>query len=925
MDNRLPVLTVKDVIVFPYLYMPLSIGREFSKKAIFTAIDQHNSNILVHLQRDPEMESPSEIADIYTTGALCKIIKMDAVPKTSSYKLLLQGIDRVELFHLEKKDDVLMGAVKTLNKIQLDLKQDKNKTLYESFLKDLVFLIEKGFFSENLVTIKELENPIATCYVLLSILQKPYANQKILEAEDTLYILNQTYREVLKQKELVSWRESIIEQARDSMTKNQKEYFLKEQMRVIKKELGEDQDSEADAYSKKLEEIKKHLSEENYKELQKGIKKIQNSFIESQEISVLKNYLDYVFDLPWYKKTEDTLNIIGVKKSLDKNHYDLTEVKERILEFLSVKKLNSASKGPILCFLGPPGSGKTSVAKALAKAIGRKCIRISLGGIKDEAEIRGHRRCIKDAYIISKNKSKIKIEDYVRDFEKGDQVLNGQNEYEDVLDFYEQVTDKTIKIKTERGFELEGTPDHPISVAYRVGELENITHSFKRLDELCVNDFILSCITYDYSDNCIPSTQEIFEKDKIISKEIIEKETKVYDLVLPDTHSFWSNGFISHNTYVGSMPGKIMQGMKQAGVINPVFILDEIDKLSSDFRGDPSSALLEVLDPEQNHTFRDHYINLEYDLSKVMFIATANNLETIPAALIDRLEIIKISGYCEEEKIEIAKKFIVPRKTKDSGLKGHKDVSFSREVIKSIIRDYTKEFGVRELERQISKICRKIAKKKAENIITDPTTLSPDNVHNYLGAPKFNSTEDNRNDVGVATGLAWTQHGGEILKLESILIEEKGDTILTGRLGEVMQESAKIAISLIKRYKNDWNIPPGSFEDKRLHIHAPTGDVPKEGPSAGVALMSSMISCLKNKKIKDSIAMTGEITLTGKVLPVGGIKEKVLAAIRSNISMVILPKDNQKDFEIIPDFLTKKIEIKYVSHVTEALNILEIL
>ena len=758
---RLPILPVKDLVVFPHLYMPIAVGRDLSKKAVYKSIHEYNSEIIVVLQKDSKKEIPNKAEDLYSVGVLCKIIKFDHSSKNSSQKLLVQGFQRIRLRDVSEEKDYMVGDFTFVDNLKVDLAVDKNKILYDALIKDLVDIIERGFVSEALIPVKELENPIATCYLLLSITQQAVDNQAILESDNSYDIVNQAYKEILKKKNFFDMKENIVEKAKESMTKNQKEYFLKEQMRAIRKELGDDQDSDSDTYSKKFEAVEKFMSKSAKEEIQKAIKKIKTTYAESQEMSVLKSYLDYVFDLPWDAKTEDNIDISISKEILDSDHFGLLDVKERILEFLSVKKLNSKSKAPIICFLGPPGTGKTSFAKSISRAIGRESVRIALGGVKDESEIRGHRR-----------------------------------------------------------------------------------------------------------------------------------------------------------TYVGAMPGRIMQGMKQAGVVNPVFILDEIDKLSSDFRGDPSSALLEVLDPEQNNSFKDHYLNIEYDLSRVMFICTANNIETIPAALKDRLEIIKISGYCEEEKIEIAKKFILPKKIADSGLK-EKDVKFSDSILKDVIRHYTKEFGVRELERQISRTCRKVAKKKAGGSLKKGITLNKDLVREMLGPESFSSESDHKNGVGLVTGLAWTPYGGEILKLETMLIKERGDAILTGRLGEVMVESAKLGISLIKINGEAWGIDQALLENNRIHVHAPAGAVPKDGPSAGVALVSSMVSLLKNKKIKDSIAMTGEVTLTGRVLPVGGIKEKVLAAIRSGIKTVILPLANKGDFESASELLAGKISVKYVSNISE--------
>ena len=763
---RLPLLPVKDLVVFPSIYLPIFVGRDISKKAVFKAVGNFSSQILVVLQVDENNEDPSKMEDLHSVGVLCKVVKFDPISKTnlsstSNYKLLVQGLKKIKLKDIEKKDNILYADYDVLPNLKFDLNDQKNKVLYDSLIKDLVNIIEKGFVSEALIPVKELENPIATCYLLLSITQTAKENQKVLDSNDAKFVVEIAHREIGKQKNYYDLREDIVDQAKESMSKNQKEYFLKEQLKAIRKELGEDAESDVDTYEQKLKKIEPFINKASYEEVQKNIKKLKNSMSESYESSILRNYLDYVFELPWDKKSDDNLDINLAKKILDEDHYDLVEVKERILEFLSIRKLNPQSKGTIICFYGPPGTGKTSFAKSIARAINRESVRISLGGVKDESEIRGHRK-----------------------------------------------------------------------------------------------------------------------------------------------------------TYVGAMPGKIMQGMKQAGVKNPVFILDEIDKLSSDFRGDPSSALLEVLDPEQNNSFKDHYINLEFDLSKVMFICTANNVEAIPPALKDRLEIINIGGYCEEEKIEIAKKFIIAKTLKECGLTP-KELVFTKEAIVEIIRNHTKEYGVRELERKIARACRKLSKKKAEEGKIVPVKLVKENLIEYLGVDKYSTIEDHKNGVGIVTGLAWTPYGGEILKLETILINEKGETILTGRLGEVMQESAKICVSLIKKNFKKWGIDPKILINKRMHLHAPAGAVPKEGPSAGVALLCAMISLLLNKKIKDSIAMTGEITLTGKVWPVGGIKEKVLAAIRSNIKLVILPKDNQKDFESIPEVLRSKINVKYVSEVSE--------
>lgn len=767
MDNKiLPILPVKDIVAFPSIYTPIYVGREISKKAIKESLNVHDGKILIVLQKKSENDSPNYLSDMKKIGVVCKVVKFEKSSfNSSTHKLLVHGLSRIELINVEKKNGFLYGIYKDIPDVEFNISTNQeNKALYETLVKDIVYIIERGFVSDGLIPVKELRNPIATCYLLLSITKQSEDNQALLECEDGGIIVKETYDEILKQKKFIEVKENINDQAKESMTKSQKDYFLKEQMKAIKKELGEDNESDEDGYILKYSKIKDILSKANQSEIKKNLKKLKNASVESYEISVIKNYLDYVFELPWDKESDEILDIEKARKILNKKHCFLVEVKERILEFLSVRKLNPDSKSPIICFLGPPGVGKTSFAKSIAEAIGRESVRISLGGIRDESEIRGHRK-----------------------------------------------------------------------------------------------------------------------------------------------------------TYVGAMPGKIIQGIRQSGVKNPVFILDEIDKLSSDFRGAPSSALLEVLDPEQNDTFKDNYINLEFDLSKVMFIATANTLDTIPTPLRDRLEIIDVSGYCEEEKIDIANKFLIPKKVKEGGL-SDKDVAFSTATLRDIIRFHTKEFGVRELERQIFKVIRKIAKTKAEGKLKKCVRLNKTNLKKYLGSSRYSTVVDNKNGLGIVTGLAWTPYGGEILKIESILLKEKGKMILTGLLGEVMQESAKLAISIIKENAKKWKVDTNLLMNYRLHIHAPAGAIPKDGPSAGIALVSSMVSSLTNKKIKNSIAMTGEVTLKGKVWPVGGIKEKILAAIRSGIKKVILPKDNQKDFEDIPSYLTDKIKVVYISNVSEVLK-----
>jgi len=763
-SKKMPVLATRDMVIFPHVHIPIHIGRKVSKRSVFEALNK-DSEIILILQKDPDVEDPKSMDDVYDVGTVCKVIKFEPIAGKDTYKLIISGQSRVRLKTLEKNGDFLEGEYEALENVAIDLENTHNKAMIDLFISELVYIIDRGFAFDALLNINDVNKPIVVSYLFLSKTKKSDFCQKILESTDSKWILEEAYKEVQTQRTIIDLKDKIAEKTKEQMSKSQKEYALKEQLKAIRRELGEDKESEVEEYERKLAKIKPYISEITHDEINKRIKKIEKSGGESAELSVTKSYLDIVFDLPWNEKTEDNLDMLNVQKILDDDHYDLEDVKDRIIEFLSVRKLNPKSKGPILCFAGPPGTGKTSVAKSIARALGRKIVSVSLGGVRDEAEIRGHRM-----------------------------------------------------------------------------------------------------------------------------------------------------------TYVGAMPGKVINGMKQVKVLNPVFIFDEIDKLSHDFRGDPSSALLEVLDPEQNYMFKDHYLNLEYDLSKVMFIATANNVETIPPALKDRMEIIHLTGYCEEEKIEIAKRFLIKKQKTEKGLYD-KEVSINVHALRAAIRNYTREFGVRDLDRQIDKICRKVARKKAEGKLDKTINVTDKNIEEFLGVSKYDTQTDNKNGIGLVTGLAWTPYGGEILKLEASMLENKGAPILTGRLGEVMKESATIALSLIKTNCKKWKIPKNVL-DNIIHIHAPAGAVPKDGPSAGIALVGSLVSLLRQKKVKDSLAMTGEITLLGKVLPVGGVKEKILAAIRSDIKMVILPADNKKDFEDIAEHLRKKITVEYVSNVNDILKLI---
>ncbi len=590
--------------------------------------------------------------------------------------------------------------------------------------------------------------------------------QEILETIDIKERLQKVTYYLTRELEILEIANKIQNEVKNEIEKSQKEYFLRQQMKAIQKELGEidPREMEINELRQKLQEAK--LPPEAMKEAERELERLSLMPPGSAEYTVTRTYLDWLVSLPWAKSTEDNLDIKKAEEVLNEDHYDLEKVKERILEYLAVRKLKSDMKGPILCFVGPPGVGKTSLGKSIARALGRKFVRISLGGIRDEAEIRGHRR-----------------------------------------------------------------------------------------------------------------------------------------------------------TYVGALPGRIIQGMRKAESNNPVFMLDEIDKLGTDFRGDPSAALLEVLDPEQNNAFVDNYLGVPFDLSKVMFIATANVLYTIPPALLDRMEVIELPGYTEYQKLGIAKGFLIPRQLKEHGLEDNK-VELTEEAIRKIIREYTREAGVRNLEREIASIIRKVAKGIAEGSITEKVMVRPEDIPKYLGPERYTyGMKGERDEIGVATGLAWTEAGGDILFVEALIVEGKGNLILTGKLGEVMQESAKTALSYVRSKLKELNINYELLEKSDIHVHVPSGAIPKDGPSAGVTIATAIASALTKRPVKKDIGMTGEITLRGKVLPVGGIREKVLAAHRAGLTSVIMPKENKKDLEEIPEEVKKDMTFYFVEHADEVLNL----
>jgi ATP-dependent Lon protease len=760
----IPVIFIRDLVVFPYMALPLHVGREKSKNAIDEALRKDRMILLV-TQKDAKTEDPKE-DEVYKVGTVTLILRMLKL-STGDIRLFVQGIKRAKIKELKADLPFPRAKIEVIEEQQpeketLEIKALKRnvKEGFEKFVQlgkqlppELVFYIQDiedlNKLSDNIISYLSINVDIA---------------QNILEETNPVNRLNKVYELLLKEIKVLQVQNEISNKAKEEIDNLQKEYILRQQLKAIKEQLGEtgEINEEIKNYRKKIEETK--FPEEAKEEVERQLSRLEKMHPESAESNVIRNYLDWMLSLPWAKKTKDNLNIKKAQKILNEDHYDLEKVKERILEFLAVRKLTKKNKGPILCFVGPPGVGKTSLGKSIARAMGRKFVRTSLGGVHDEAEIRGHRR-----------------------------------------------------------------------------------------------------------------------------------------------------------TYVGALPGRIIQSIRQAGSNNPVFMLDEVDKIGADFRGDPSSALLEVLDPEQNHSFRDNYLGVPFDLSNVLFIATANVLDTIQPAFRDRMEIIFLSGYTDEEKLHIAKKYLIPRQKKENGLRKG-DLSFSDKAILKIINEYTRESGVRNLERTIGSVCRKIVKKIAEKgrkrfRITDK------NLEKYLGYPKiFRDQLLKENTIGVATGLAWTPSGGDILFIESIIMKGKGGLILTGSLGNVMKESATAALSYLKANHRKFKIKDEAFKNKDVHIHVPEGAIPKDGPSAGVTIFTSIVSLLTYTPVKKDIAMTGEITLQGRVLPVGGIKSKVLAALRAGITTVILPSYNEKDLDEIPKQIRKKMKFIFVNTVDEVIK-----
>lgn len=757
----MPVLAVRDIVVFNYMILPLFVGREKSVKAVDAALSG-DRYILILSQKDETVDDPNP-DDLYQTGTVGMIMRMLKMPD-GRLKVLVQGLSRARVKKFVSSDPFHLAEVEALPEAESrELTSEQEALIRSSRELSEKILTLRGISPGDIMgVLNSVSEPGRLADLIASNLRMKVADaQAILECEEPVERLRMVNAQLVKEAEVASMQNKIQSMAREGMDKAQRDFFLREQMKAIKRELGDEggEDEEIEGMKKAIE--KAGMPKDVKKEALKQLGRLESMHPDSSEATVIRTYLDWMTELPWKKQSKDRLDIKAAKTILDDDHFDLEKVKERILEYLSVRKLNPKMKGPILCFVGPPGVGKTSLGRSIARSLGRKFHRLSLGGMRDEAEIRGHRR-----------------------------------------------------------------------------------------------------------------------------------------------------------TYIGAMPGRIIQGLKGCGTRNPVIMLDEVDKLGTDFRGDPSSALLEVLDPEQNFSFTDHYLNVPFDLSGVMFICTANTLDTIPGPLLDRMEVIRIPGYTEQEKVKIARRFVMPRQAKDNGLK-ESEVKLPDEVLAKIVREYTREAGLRNLEREVGSICRKLARKKAEGE-KGPFNVSEKNLSKLLGAPRF--LEDEKEQTlppGVAVGLAWTPYGGEILHVEVSTMPGTGKLILTGKLGDVMKESAQAAVSLARAKAEKYGIPADFHEKRDIHIHVPAGATPKDGPSAGVTLVTALISSLSGKPVDAETAMTGEISLRGRVLPVGGIKEKILAAVAQGMKRVLIPSQNKKDVQDIPEDLRAKIAIKFVERVDE--------
>lgn len=764
--TTLPLLPVRDVVIFTDMLLPLFVGREKSIRAVESAITDERF-LFVVTQKDPAIENP-KAEDIFRVGTISRILRMLKLPD-GRVKVLVQGFAKARIKRYTQKRAYYRVSVEIMDEPEENAAGDIKLEALMRNVRDYSekILALRGEFSGDVGSILDsIDEPGKLADLVASNLRlKIEEAQQVIELVDPVDRLRKVHDLLSRELELSAMQAKIQSNVKDEISKSQRDYFLREQVRAIHKELGEldEKAQEIEAYARRIKRAR--MTQEARSEADKQLRRLEQMHPDAAEASVIRTYLDWLTELPWQKTTKDLLDIQQAKKVLDRDHFGLDKIKERILEYLSVRKLNPNIKGSILCFVGPPGVGKTSLGQAIAKAMRRKFVRISLGGIRDEAEIRGHRR-----------------------------------------------------------------------------------------------------------------------------------------------------------TYIGAMPGRILQGLKTCRSNNPVFMMDEIDKVGADFRGDPSSALLEALDPEQNTSFSDHYLNLSYDLSKVMFILTANVTDTIPSALLDRMEVINLSGYTEDEKIAIAENYLMPRQLKENGLRARR-LKISRGTLHRIINEYTSEAGLRNLEREIANLCRKVARKIAEGE-KGPFSITRANLDKLLGVPRYYPELDQEpSQIGLSTGLAWTHAGGEVLYVEASLIRGKGELIVTGQIGEVMQESARAALSYARAYLDTRKVKSTLFESLDIHIHVPAGAIPKDGPSAGIAIATALISAVTKQPVNNEVAMTGEITLRGRVLPIGGLKEKALGALRAGIKTVIIPAKNKKELVEIPAAIKRKLNFIAVQNMDEVLDL----
>ncbi len=759
----MPLLPLRDIVVFPLMVVPLFVGRDKSVNALEKAMGS-DKKIFMSAQTKAKTDNPTE-SDIYRLGTVANILQILRLPD-GTVKVLVEGDYRAKVINFLPHTDYFVVQIEPMEEpggetVEIEALRRNIRTTFETYSKH-----NKKITQEVLDSVAAIENPSRLADTIASYMPfKLEVKQNLLETLDVAMRLERLFGHIRAEVEIIQTEERIKGRVKKQMEKTQREYYLTEQMRAIQKEMGDKDDfkSELEELEKRIK--RKRLSQEAATKVRAEFKKLKLMSPMSAEATVVRNYIDWILSLPWFERTRDKIDIDEAARILDEDHYGLEKPKERILEYLAVQALVKKIKGPILCFVGPPGVGKTSLARSIARSMNRNFIRVSLGGVRDEAEIRGHRR-----------------------------------------------------------------------------------------------------------------------------------------------------------TYIGALPGKIIQCLRKVKSRNPVFCLDEVDKMSMDFRGDPSAALLEVLDPEQNFAFNDHYLDLDYDLSEVFFITTANNLHSIPPPLRDRMEIIQMAGYTEFDKVSIAKHFLVAKQCKANGLSGD-NITFSEEILFYLIRHYTKEAGVRNLEREIATACRKVAKEVVRKGPETRVELTEELIQDYLGIPKFRyGRAEEKDEIGLAMGLAWTEFGGDILGIETVVMPGKGKITITGKLGEVMQESAQAALSYVRSRATRLGIEPDFYQNLDIHVHVPEGGIPKDGPSAGITMATSIVSALTRIPARSDVAMTGEITLRGRVLPIGGLKEKILAAHRGLLKTVLIPKENAKDLKEIPEKILQEIEIELVEHMDDVLR-----